>query len=51
MPQNLIKKEVINLIETTFHREDTLYLACDDKIAFFTSDDQNGLNFGLAKRL
>ena len=37
---NLIKKKLINLIETTFQREGTLYLACYDKIAFFTSDDQ-----------
>ena len=31
---------LINLFETTFQREDTLYLACNDKIAFFTSDNQ-----------
>ena len=34
----------------TFHKEGTLYLACNDKIAFFTSDDQNGLNVGIVKR-
>ena len=33
MPHNLIKKELINLIETNFHREGTLYLACDAKTA------------------
>ena len=38
LPLNLTKKKLINLIETTFQREGTLYLAC--KIAFFTSDDQ-----------
>ena len=27
-------------IESSFHREGTVYLVCDDKIAFFTSDDQ-----------
>ena len=43
---------LINLFETTFQREGTLYLACNDKIAFFTSDNQkNGLNYGLAKML
>ena len=41
LPHNLIKKKLINPIETTFHGEGTLYLACDDKTAFFTSDDQN----------
>ena len=40
LPHDLIKKKLINLIETTFQREVTLYLACNDKIAFFTSDDQ-----------
>ena len=49
LPHNLIQKKLINLIETTFQREGTLYLACYDKIAFFTPMDQNGLNFGLAK--
>ena len=37
---NLIKKKLINLIVTTFHKEGSLYLASDDKIAFFTSYDQ-----------
>ena len=37
---NLIKKKLINLNETTFHREGTFDVACDDKIALFTSDDQ-----------
>ena len=40
LPHNLIKKKLINLIESTFHRECTLYLACDDTIASFTLDDQ-----------
>ena len=43
-----IKKKLINLIESTIHREGILYLACDDEIDFFTSDDQK--RFGLAKR-
>ena len=50
LSQSLIKKKLINLIETTFHREGILYLACGNKIAFFTSDDQNGLSFDLAKK-
>ena len=33
-------KTLINLIETIFYTEGTLYLVCDDKIAFFTSDDK-----------
>ena len=37
---NLTKKKIINLIESTFYKEGTLYLACADRIAFFTSGDQ-----------
>ena len=37
---NLIKKKLINLVEITFHTEGTLYLASEDKTAFFTSDGQ-----------
>ena len=49
LPHNLINK-LINLIETTFHKEGTLFLACDDIIAFFASDDKkNDSNIGLAK--
>ena len=51
LPHNLIKKKIINLVETTFDRQGTLYLACDDKIALFTSDGKNGLSCGLAKSL
>ena len=42
---NLMRNKQINLIETTFQREGTLYLACDDKTAFFTSDDQERSKF------
>ena len=34
LSHNLIKKKLINLIESTFQREGTLYLACNDKNAF-----------------
>ena len=37
LPHNLIKDELIDLIERTFHREDSPYLACSDRNAFFTS--------------
>ena len=41
LPNNLIKKKLKKKInKTTCHREGTLYLACDDIIAFFTSDDR-----------
>ena len=35
LPHNLIKEKFTELIEQTFNREGSLYLACNDKIAFF----------------
>ena len=35
---NLIKEKLTELIEQTFNREDSLYLACNEKRAFFTSE-------------
>ena len=35
---NLIKDKLTELIEQTFNREGSLYLACNDKNAFFTSE-------------
>ena len=36
LPHNLIKEKLLDLIERTFYK---LYLACNDKKAFFTSAD------------
>ena len=38
LPHNLIKEKLTELIEQTFIRERSLYLACNDKNAFFTSE-------------
>ena len=38
MPHNLIKEKLTELIKQTFNREGSLYLACYDKNAFFTSE-------------
>ena len=38
LPHNLIKEKLNDLIEWTFHREDSLYLACNVRNAFFTSE-------------
>ena len=38
LPHNLIKDKLIALIEHTFPREKTLYLACNEERAFFNSD-------------
>ena len=38
MPHNQIKENLTELIEQTFNREGSLYLACNDENAFFTSE-------------
>ena len=38
LPHNLIKEKLTELIEQIFNREGSLYLACIDKNAFFTSE-------------
>ena len=38
LPHNLIKEKLNDLIEWTFHREDSLYLAYNVRNAFFTSE-------------
>ena len=38
LPHNLIKEKLTELIEQTFNREGSLYLACNDTNAFFTSE-------------
>ena len=38
LPQNLLKEKLTEVIEQTFNREGSLYLACNDKNAFFTSE-------------
>ena len=39
LPHNLIKEKPINLIEWTFKRKGSPYIACNETQAFFTSGD------------
>ena len=39
LPHNLIKEKLINLIEWTFKKEGSPYIACNERQAFFTSED------------
>ena len=39
LPHNLIKDKLIDLIERTFQREGSPYIACNDRNAFFTSEN------------
>ena len=38
LPHNLIEEKLTKLIEQTFNREGSLYLACNENHAFFTSE-------------
>ena len=38
LPHNLIKNKLIGLIERTFQRKGSPYIACNDRNAFFTSE-------------
>ena len=44
LPQNLIKDKLVDLIERIFQREGSLYVACNDRNAFFTSDAVRNYN-------
>ena len=44
LPHNLIKDKLVDLIERTFQREGSLYIACNDKNAFFTFDAVRNYN-------
>ena len=39
LPHNLIKDKLIDLIKRAFNREGSPYLACNDRNAFFTSEN------------
>ena len=38
-PHNLIRNQLVDLIENTFRQEEVLYLACNEEQAFFASDE------------
>ena len=44
LPHHLIKDKLIDLINRTFIRENTQYLACNEECAFITSDVYNNHN-------
>ena len=44
LPHNFIKDKLVDLIERTFQREGSLYIACNDRNAFFTSDAVRNYN-------
>ena len=42
LPHNFIKEKIINLIDWTFKKEGSPYIACNERQAFFTSGDTKG---------
>ena len=51
LPYNLIKEKLTKLIEQTFNRERSLYWACNDKNAFFTSEQPNRYNLWSCQKM
>ena len=49
LPRNLIKEKLNDLTEWTFHREDSLDLACNVRNAFFTSEVHKNTYYGHAR--
>ena len=39
LPHNLIRNQLVDLIENRFRREEALYLACNEERAFFASEE------------
>ena len=50
LPHNLIKDKQVDLIERIFQRDGSLYIACNDRHAFFTSDAVNIIIYGLVRK-
>ena len=44
MSHNLIKDKLVDVIERTFKRESSFYIACNDRNAFFTADAVRNYN-------
>ena len=51
LPHNLIKEKLTELIEQTFNREGSLYLACNDKNAFLLLNNLNDINCCLVRKM
>ena len=49
LPHNLIKDKLIDLIDRTFNREGSLYLACNDRNAFLLQKNLKNIMHGLVK--
>ena len=50
LPHNLIKEKLTELIEQTFNRDGSLYLACNDKNAFLLLNNLNDKKCGHVRK-
>ena len=50
LPHNLIRNQLVDLIENTFRREEVLYLACNEERAFSLPKNINKIIYGLVKK-
>ena len=50
LPHNVIKDKLIDIIERTVNREDSSYLACNDRNAFLHRKNLKDIMHGLVKR-
>ena len=51
LPHDQIKEKLTELIEQTFNREGSLYLACNDKNALFTSEQPKRYNLWQCQKM
>ena len=49
LPHYLIKNKLIDLIERNFNTEGSPYLACNNRLTFFTSEKAQNIMHGLVK--
>ena len=50
LPHNLIKDKLVDLIERTFQREGSLYIACNDKMLFSHLMQSEIIIYGLVRK-
>ena len=51
LPHNLIKEKLTELFEQTFNKDCSLYLACNDKNASFTSEQPKQYKFWSCQKM
>ena len=51
LPHNVIKDKLVDLIEITFQRGGSLYIACNDRNAFFISDAVRNYNLWYCQKV